>query len=118
MASATRKTVEKTITEDVVVLELTQMEAHSLRAMIDGYGENDLHWSIRDALLEPPFTGNRPIEVGDKVRITGVGRGGGGYLDKVGTVKSIDQDDPELPFLVDLSNDDWTWAKSVERVND
>lgn len=118
MASATRKTVEKTVTEDVIVLELTQEEAEALTGLLYRQGEGHSLNSIHNALTEPAEATDRPIEVGDKVRVTEVGEGDSIFLHRVGNVIEIDSGDPILTFLVDVGNDDWAWVKSVERVND
>lgn len=74
MANATRKTIEKTVTEELIVLELTQEEAFGLRAVLmdfDGDFENYSGnvWSLVDVIGNPAESDNRPIRVGDRVRI-------------------------------------------------
>lgn len=115
MASATRKTVEKTVTESVVVLELSAEEAEWLREHLgnlpagDGY---DIYWSM----MHSTKTDDSPIKVGDRVRMLDVP----GYPSRVGLigiVRSIDLDD-DSPYAVDCGWANVWFAKSVERAND
>jgi hypothetical protein len=118
MASATRKTVEKTITEDVIVLELTKEEADGLRAVLTDFdGFEDYTGNIGnliDLLGNPTETDDRPIEVGDKVRVLkAIDSECNGRIGVVG-----EMDGSSIPYRVDFSDGEYEWAYNVERVND
>lgn len=117
MAKATARVVEKVVKEiEGVTLELSASEADWLRDYVGRSNNVDYAVSIYRALEAPAESDDQPIQVGDKVRITSVNDSS--YLHKVGKLEEIDKTDPDLIFLVDLGNSDWTWAKSVERVSD
>lgn len=121
MASATRKTIEKTVTEDVMLLELTQEEVDVVKGALINFQTSPTQASILAALNTPGETDDRPIQVGDKVRITDVGEDNDGdFMGTVGIVRRIDNGDPRLPYEIEDVTDGYylTWAKSVERVND
>jgi ATP-dependent exoDNAse (exonuclease V) alpha subunit len=117
MASATRKTVEKTIAEDVIVLELTAEEAEWLKDYVGACTNVEKAAPIYRALNAPAETDDRPIKVGDKVRIVRAAydRYYNGY---VGVVSDIDENDMTGHYRVNLTNGDYEWATTVERVND
>lgn len=119
MASATRKTVEKVVKEvKGVTLELSAEEAEWLKGYLFGAG-NGHPYNIYRALNAPTEAPeDRPIEVGEKVRVT-KSSGCDSYLTgKTGTLKRVDEHDDNLPFLVDVVGEHWAWVESVERVND
>jgi hypothetical protein len=119
MASATRKTVEKVVKEvQSVTLELTAEEAEWLKGYVGACTNVEKAAPIYRALNAPSEADDRPIQVGDKVRVTAAPRHNREYLHRIGRLKSFDVTDVSLPFLVTFSDDDWAWVESVERVND
>jgi hypothetical protein len=118
MASATRKTVEKTITEDVIVLELTAEEAEWLKDYVGACTNVEKAAPIYRALNVPSKPDDRPIEVGDKVRVTGVPEGDEFYMGKTAPLDDIDPTDDYLTYRVRFPDGDYAWVTNVERVND
>ena len=116
MASATRKTVEKTITEDVFVLELTQEEKTHLHDLLFRGAENEPLRRIYCALETPTESEDRPIRVGEKVRIVKASQDPS-YNGRIGTVGQVDKFDPDAMYKVQFPGD-YEWAVTVERVND
>ena len=125
MASATRKTVEKTITEDVIVLELNQDEVDCIKELLECQDPDDaVIASLSKALETPSETDDRPIEVGDKVRVLEADenyRELDFYIGKVGIVTNISQSRC-LSFYVkfdeECEGDNEWYVNRVERVND
>lgn len=113
MANATRKTIEKTVTEKVTILELTQDEADWLKGLVS-FESSDEGQTIFKALGAPTET---DIQVGDKVRILKANTSDS-YNGRVGTVGRIDEHDPDVPYRVEFSDGDYEWAITVERAND
>jgi ATP-dependent exoDNAse (exonuclease V) alpha subunit len=121
MASATRKTIEKTVKEDVTVLELTKDEAGAVVHALGMFECDSIQFRILGALEAPqdaPADEYRPVRVGDKVRITCAQESFSVYQGHTGTLMAIDDNDSMHRFRVNFSNGDYSWATTVERVND
>lgn len=124
MPDVTKRKIVETLTREQIVITISPEEAEALNGILAyqisaGDPEYDefasrLRTAISDAPVSVETVDERPIRVGDRVRVTSAQYDA--FVGGEGVVIAVDPDDERLPYKVELGPYTREWVRAVERV--